>query len=69
MHAEEVDIEGRCEGDLLDDDFGEDGEEFGGEVEVVVDEHEPRLIECQFSGFLKASLALLPGSNQATHHL
>ena len=41
MHAEEVGVEDGCEADLLDGDLGQDGEEFGGVVEVIVEEHEP----------------------------
>ena len=41
MHAEEVGIEDGGEAELLDDNFGQDGEEFGWVVEVVVKEHEP----------------------------
>lgn len=41
MHAEEVCIEDGGEANLLDDNFGQDGEEFGWVVEVVVEEHEP----------------------------
>ena len=54
MNAEEIGVEDRGEDSLLDADFGEDGEEFGGEVEVVVEEHEPA--------------TLLIGSASHTHH-
>jgi hypothetical protein len=43
MHAEEVCIEDGGEADLLDDDFGQDREEFGWVVKVVVEEHEPEI--------------------------
>ena len=41
MNGEEVGVEDGGEDGLLDADFGEDGEEFGGEIEVVVEVHEP----------------------------
>lgn len=41
MYTEEVRIENGCEDSLLYGDFGEDGKEFGLEIEVVVEEHEP----------------------------
>lgn len=41
MDAEEVGVEDGSKDDLLDDDLGEDGEELGCEIEVVVQEHEP----------------------------
>jgi hypothetical protein len=39
---------------LLDDDFGQDGEEFGWVVEVVVEEHEPGF-EVSIANFRKDS--------------
>lgn len=42
MYAEEVGVEDGGEDGLLDDDFREDGKGFRGEVEVVMEEHEPR---------------------------
>lgn len=41
MDAEEVGVEDGSEDRLLDADFGEDREKFGGEVKMVVKEHEP----------------------------
>lgn len=41
MDAEEVGVENGSKNDLLDDDLREDGEEFGCEVEMVMQEHEP----------------------------
>ena len=41
MDTEEVGVEDGCENGLLDADFGEDREELGCEIEVVVKEHEP----------------------------
>lgn len=41
MYAEEVRIKNGSEDRLLYGDFGENGKEFGLEVEVVVEEHEP----------------------------
>lgn len=41
MYTEEVRIENGCEDSLLYGDFGENGKEFGLEVEAVVKEHEP----------------------------
>ena len=38
LHAEEVGVEERGEHELVDHDFGEEGEEFGGVVEVVSEE-------------------------------
>lgn len=41
MHAEEVCVEHRREAYLLHDDLGQDRENLGRVVEVIVEEHEP----------------------------
>jgi hypothetical protein len=50
VDAEEVGVEDGCEDSLLYDYFGENGEELGGEVEVIVEKHEP-LHTVSFKGF------------------
>ena len=46
VDAEEVGVKGGSEDRLLDADFGEDREEFGGEAGVVMKEHEPSMSVC-----------------------
>jgi len=45
LHAEEVAVKEGGEDDLVDDDFGGEGEGAGGVVEGLAEEEEPEVIE------------------------
>lgn len=44
LRAEVEDVEAWCEDHLVDEDFGAEGEDAGGVVEVVREEHEPAIL-------------------------